>query len=235
MKHAIALAAAVVLLVFFVQKLDARKSDRLGGSDTKAHWLSRSDTHVAEVNLGQWEIKPDPNQQLKEDFPALFETKGQIVAFTATWCGPCGRQKTQYRALEGRFNVLIYDIDEEQGRKLFEHFEGSAVPTTLIVVNGEEQKRWEGYTSATEIEQFAVDARKDKKDDQQTRRIEIGPFRIDWSSGVQIYIRSTPTGRSAIQRWFPARPKKAAPTRGYQLAGACEILGSSHVDQDLRV
>lgn len=188
LKYAIIMAAIVGLTLFNVCKLDEKKAHRLEGPNREGIGHNLQNDQITGVNIGQDPTNKDRegdgkggvDGEFKKAYPEIFETKGQIVSFTAVWCGPCKLQKIQTAALKGRFNVLTYDIDEEHGRQLYEKLGCHSVPTLLVLVDGKEKKRWEGYTPASQIEPFAEEARKPH---EKTRfnRLRIGgdDWRID--------------------------------------------------------
>jgi thioredoxin 1 len=57
-----------------------------------------------------------------------------VLKFTATWCGPCQRIKTQYENLSSEYsNVIFTEIDVDEMEKLTEHFEVSCMPTFIFI------------------------------------------------------------------------------------------------------
>jgi len=196
MKYAVTLVAIVAAVVLGLPKMDTASKHRLDGSDPQSGSHHRFDAHVASVNIGQEDpLKrtdadlTNEQKRLKEEFPLLFATKGQIVSFTSAWCGPCRQQKPQIAKLENRFNVLSFDIGTEQGKHLFEYVGGESVPLTVVMVRGEVKKRFDGYTPASTIEQEATDALKEKPSDDKKTSIEVGSLHIDWSgSRVKVNI-----------------------------------------------
>lgn len=145
MRNAITLVAIMVCVVFNLQKLDAQ-----GACQERA---DRSN-----------------NQNIRQD----ADPKGQIVVFTADWCAPCSVQKIYTKALETRYKVVKYNVDDPKGKKLYKEYGGKALPFTAIVVDGEVKKRFQGVTTVLKIEEYAAEAR---KDGQKNRRwSNIWPF-----------------------------------------------------------
>lgn len=176
MGYAKALVIALVISILGVQAMVSGPVNRLGGGDQDADKNLGQDFYYAEVDLGQGPSLTDEQRALKEKFPPLFETRGQIISFTAEWCGACFKQKWQLKALERDFTVLVYDIDTPEGKALYEHFGGKAVPLTLVVEGGQVVKSWEGYASAVTIEQFALPAKKVRNETK--RRFTGWPFSL---------------------------------------------------------
>lgn len=217
MKHAVVMVAIVALLILCVHAVDEASKHKLGGGGQASNQLTRQDRYV-EVNIGQTDPKEDGGdggddpgaETLKGDFPELFESSGQIVSFTAAWCTACPKQKIQIRALERRFHVLTFDIDTDKGKQLFDHIGGSAVPCTVIFTKGVPKKRWDGYVSATEIEQFAVLAKKEPKNEEKRTVIYGRPTSDPNGSGEG---RSSGRGgrhsqRHPIRSGIPPSPPK---------------------------
>lgn len=70
------------------------------------------------------------------------EAKAQrdVMAFTASWCGPCQRNKPTIAQLQKQ-GVQIYPVDIDARRDLAERYRIQAVPTYVIRENGREVKR----------------------------------------------------------------------------------------------
>ena len=65
-----------------------------------------------------------------------------VLKFTATWCGPCQRIKTQYDNLSSEYpNIVFTEIDVDEMEKLTEHFEVSSMPTFIFIKS--HQKKYE--------------------------------------------------------------------------------------------
>lgn len=57
-----------------------------------------------------------------------------VLKFTATWCGPCQRIKTQYENLSSEYpNIVFTEIDVDEMEKLTQHFEVSCMPTFIFI------------------------------------------------------------------------------------------------------
>jgi thioredoxin 1 len=63
-----------------------------------------------------------------------------VVAFTASWCGPCKRNKLTVAQLQQQ-GVKIFSIDIDARRDLAERYRIEAVPTYVVRENGREVKR----------------------------------------------------------------------------------------------
>jgi len=80
--------------------------------------------------------------------PSILSNGTVIVDFSAVWCGPCKKYAPEFEklALEKKFSMMTFvkvDIDEHES--LGKKYEINSLPTTLVLVNGKEMARCEGY------------------------------------------------------------------------------------------
>jgi thioredoxin 1 len=72
-----------------------------------------------------------------------------LVDFGADWCGPCQRLAPFIdelaRDFSGRAKVAKVDVDTNQG--LATRYSVMSVPTLVIFKDGQEFKKWIGFTS----------------------------------------------------------------------------------------
>lgn len=179
--YAITFLTVAFASVFTLQAIHAEPANQTRGGDQSSS-SGDTDSEEARVDLGQnREAEADgltaDQRWLKENYPETFQTKGQIVVFSATWCGPCRRYAPTVRALQGRYNVLKFDIDDKRGRVLFDKFGGTSVPLTVILVEGKIKQKYSGPQRMGTLEKTAFDCRKEK-DDNKTNRIKVGPLNI---------------------------------------------------------
>jgi thioredoxin 1 len=73
-------------------------------------------------------------------------TRGEVLFFNATWCGPCRQMKPIVAQLR-RQGYHIRDVDVDRNRTLAQKYGIRAVPTFVFVENGDEVKRFSGGTS----------------------------------------------------------------------------------------
>ncbi len=86
-----------------------------------------------------------------EDWNALAKahenTKSVLVAnFSAVWCGPCKALYPKLAAFADEcagknMNVQVAKIDIDECEKIADKFSVASIPTTLLILNCEEQKR----------------------------------------------------------------------------------------------
>ena len=79
------------------------------------------------------------------DFSEIVE-EFAIVDFFATWCGPCKRLSPFLENLQTEYpTVGFYKIDVDESEDLAEKHKVSAMPTVLLVRNGQELRRMIGF------------------------------------------------------------------------------------------
>ncbi|TQD26998.1 co-chaperone YbbN [Methanolobus vulcani] len=77
-------------------------------------------------------------------------SKVELLDFSATWCGPCKMQKPHLEKVEaelaGQIDVKVVDVDQNQS--LAAQYGIQAVPTLIILKDGEMVKRFTGLTTS---------------------------------------------------------------------------------------
>ncbi len=79
-----------------------------------------------------------------------WHTRGEVLFFNATWCGPCRQMKPIVTDLR-REGYRLRDVDIDQNRGLAQKYGISAVPTFVFVENGSEVDRFSGGSSAERL------------------------------------------------------------------------------------
>jgi thioredoxin-like negative regulator of GroEL len=74
-----------------------------------------------------------------------------MVAFTASWCGPCKLYKPLYQKISESSDVPMYIMDVEQNTDLAVELGIRAVPTTKAFSKGGEVFSKPGMISETEL------------------------------------------------------------------------------------
>lgn len=64
----------------------------------------------------------------------------QVLVFTATWCGPCQRDKPAVARLNNR-GVSVTSVDVDQRSDLVRKYRIQSIPTYVILENGRETYR----------------------------------------------------------------------------------------------
>ncbi|WP_340819776.1 thioredoxin domain-containing protein [Methanolobus sp. WCC4] len=74
----------------------------------------------------------------------------ELLDFSATWCGPCKMQKPHLEKVEAELGdkVAVKVIDVDQNQSLAAQYGVQAVPTLVILKDGEIAKRFTGLTTA---------------------------------------------------------------------------------------
>ena len=77
-------------------------------------------------------------------------SKVELLDFSATWCGPCKMQKPFLEKVEAELGdkVEVKVIDVDQNQSLAAQYGIQAVPTLIILKDGEMVKRFTGLTTA---------------------------------------------------------------------------------------
>lgn len=77
-----------------------------------------------------------------------LENGTHVVKFFATWCGPCKMYAPVFERVAARHPDLDFsEVDIDQEPEIRDQYEVAAVPTTLIVKDGEVVGRRPGATS----------------------------------------------------------------------------------------
>lgn len=83
----------------------------------------------------------------KEEFEKEIKEKEKVLAdFSATWCPPCKALGVELEDLSkdhSELNILKVDVDEEQ--ELAIQYGVVNVPTLIVIENGKEVNRSEGF------------------------------------------------------------------------------------------
>ena len=77
-------------------------------------------------------------------------SKVELLDFSATWCGPCKMQKPFLEKVEAELGdkVEVKEIDVDKNQELAGKYGIQAVPTLIILKDGEVAKRFTGLTAA---------------------------------------------------------------------------------------
>lgn len=89
---------------------------------------------------------------------SIEDNKPLIVIFSAEWCEYCNKLKGE--VLE---NFLIKDsiiciIDTDKNKSLTKKFKIKTLPTSIILINGVEQKRKIGYKNSKDYVSWSADS-----------------------------------------------------------------------------
>jgi thioredoxin-like negative regulator of GroEL len=84
-----------------------------------------------------------------------WHTRGEVLFFNASWCGPCRQMKPIVTALR-RDGFHMRDVDVDSNRELAQKYGISSVPTFVFVENGKEVNRFSGGTSAEKLRKLCA-------------------------------------------------------------------------------
>mmetsp|Transcript_16568 Transcript_16568/g.36120 ORF Transcript_16568/g.36120 Transcript_16568/m.36120 type:complete len:100 (+) Transcript_16568:64-363(+) len=87
--------------------------------------------------------------QSKEQFAELSKNnKIVVVDFTASWCGPCKQVKPVFAQLAKEHSkegvVVFVSVDVDDQDDLAQEWKVEAMPTFVVIKDGEEAKRQQG-------------------------------------------------------------------------------------------
>lgn len=91
-----------------------------------------------------------------ENFSSEIEhsDKPVLIDFYADWCGPCRMVSSMLNDLSAKFidKLKVVKIDTDQVYELSSKYNVTALPTLILLNNGQEQKRFIGNVSKNQIE-----------------------------------------------------------------------------------
>jgi thioredoxin 1 len=91
-----------------------------------------------------WDVQPwgqtDPGPVPINIDSQPARQRREVLAFTASWCGPCQRDAPRRQALI-RDGVVLREIDVDRYQELAKSWQIQAVPTYIVLADGREVKR----------------------------------------------------------------------------------------------
>lgn len=106
---------------------------------------------------------PVYNVDSKDEFDKIV-SESEIpvfVKFFASWCGPCQLATPVVRELSTKYNdklkFIQIDVDSNSCRDIVYNYSVSSIPTFVILKNGEEFNRLNGFVDKERLEDFIKD------------------------------------------------------------------------------
>ncbi|HEX5444853.1 MAG TPA: thioredoxin family protein [Pirellulales bacterium] len=86
-----------------------------------------------------------------------WKTRGEVLFFNATWCGPCRQMKPIVTNLR-RQGYHLRDVDVDRNRDLAVKYGIRSVPTFVFLENGDEVSRCSGGMSPEHLRSLCASA-----------------------------------------------------------------------------
>lgn len=77
-----------------------------------------------------------------------------ILYFTAEWCNPCKRVRPIAEDLDRDGVIKIQFVDADDNTDLCKKFEIRAIPTFILIEDGQEVRRINGAKTREQLEEF---------------------------------------------------------------------------------
>jgi thioredoxin len=77
-----------------------------------------------------------------------------VLYFTAEWCNPCKRVRPIAEELDREGPVKFQIIDADDNPDLCKNFEIRAIPTFILIEDGNEVRRINGAKTKEQLEEF---------------------------------------------------------------------------------
>lgn len=104
---------------------------------------------AASTNSGGKIIEVDSSNFEEE---IVNSDKVVLIDFYATWCGPCKTLKPRLKEVANENeNIKVVEIDVDRCTELSEQYGIQAMPTLVVVKNGEEVRRSVGLISKQKV------------------------------------------------------------------------------------
>ncbi len=80
-------------------------------------------------------VEPDSAAMAAARQPAKAKGKPQVLEFSATWCGPCQRQKPIYEEAIKKYGdrIDMQSIDVDENRELTDRYHVESIPTFIFI------------------------------------------------------------------------------------------------------
>lgn len=138
-------------------------------------------------------------------------SRGVLLDFTATWCGPCQQMSPIISQLQRQgYPVRKVDVDKE--RSLAERFNVTSMPTFILVVDGKERTRIVGQTSEAQLRRLLMQIPEDPKPSVESRPDPRNIAKAAPQPETRVAMNEEPAPNRAKSFFtFPFGSKPAAP------------------------
>ncbi len=165
--------------------------------------------------------------------PAPANEDVLLLDFTAPYCGPCKTIQPHINALRSQ-GYPIRQIDISKQPNVSRQFRVDFVPTFILLVNGKEQKRFQGTTRVGELKGL-MDAAISKAR-QQNAATQQRPEPATRATPPQAEPKKKP---SLLERFLPRReqpkPEPRGTTRGQEPAKEMDIVTKGTMAASVRI
>ena len=135
--------------------------------------------------------------------------RGEVLDFSAKWCGPCQQVAPLVARLE-RDGLPIRSVDVDQNRALAQRFNVTAMPTFVLIVDGQEVDRHVGMMGEAELRAWL--SRIPKKSSPPEIAQGTAPRSSGQSAGGSGYV-ADPSVRLGSPQPFQIAEANPAPTQ----------------------
>lgn len=83
-----------------------------------------------------------------------IETGEVLLDFSASWCGPCKMFAPVFEEFSASNDMNCFSVDVDSNPGLSKEFGVMSVPTIVLLKDGNEIKRHNGYMALEQLEEF---------------------------------------------------------------------------------
>jgi thiol-disulfide isomerase/thioredoxin len=110
---------------------------------------------LATVGWKSYEAYELQQQHLRAMPQLKWSSRGEVLFFNASWCGPCRAMKPVVAQLR-RQGYRFRDIDVDQQRNLAQQYGVRGIPCFVFLENGAEVRRFSGGTSEENLKKLCA-------------------------------------------------------------------------------